>query len=212
MSNPGIPFTVLAFLLVIGPLIFVHELGHYFAGRWFGVKADTFSIGFGREITGWTDRRGTRWKVGWLPLGGYVKFAGDMNPASTPSDEWLSLPAAERAQHLPGEEALAALHHRRWPGRPPTSCSRSWSSSRFSPPTASRRTPPIIGVDRATVRRRRPPASRPATESSPSTAARVDRFEDIALYVAIRPEQHDAFRRSSAAARRWRSTRRRARW
>jgi regulator of sigma E protease len=98
LSNPSLPFTVLAFLLVIGPLIFIHELGHYFAGRWFGVKADTFSIGFGREITGWTDRRGTRWKIGWLPLGGYVKFAGDMNPASTPSDEWLSLPAEERAQ------------------------------------------------------------------------------------------------------------------
>jgi len=98
LSNPGIPFTILAFLLVIGPLIFIHELGHYYAGRLFGVKADTFSIGFGHEIFGWTDRRGTRWKVGWLPLGGYVKFAGDMNPASTPSDEWLSLPADERAK------------------------------------------------------------------------------------------------------------------
>ncbi len=98
MSNPGILFTIVMFLLVIGPLVFIHELGHYFAGRLCGVKADTFSIGFGREITGWTDRRGTRWKVGWLPLGGYVKFKGDMNPASTPSDEWLSLPAEERAQ------------------------------------------------------------------------------------------------------------------
>ncbi len=98
MSTPGFAFSVLAFLVVIGPLIFVHELGHYYAGRWFGVKAETFSIGFGREIFGWTDRRGTRWKVGWLPLGGYVKFKGDMNPASQPSDEWLSLPAAERAE------------------------------------------------------------------------------------------------------------------
>jgi len=98
LSNPGFLFTVLAFLLCIGPLVFVHELGHYFVGRWFGVKADAFSIGFGREIFGWTDKRGTRWKVGWLPLGGYVRFAGDMNPASTPSDEWLSLPAEERAK------------------------------------------------------------------------------------------------------------------
>ncbi|HYI46835.1 MAG TPA: M50 family metallopeptidase [Allosphingosinicella sp.] len=98
MSNPGFLFTILAFLLVIGPLIFIHELGHYFVGRWFGVKADAFSIGFGREIAGWTDKRGTRWKVGWLPLGGYVKFAGDMNPASAPTDEWLSLPPEERAK------------------------------------------------------------------------------------------------------------------
>ena len=86
MSSPGFFYTILMFLLVIGPLIFVHELGHYYVGRWFGVKADAFSIGFGRELFGWTDKRGTRWKVGWLPLGGYVRFAGDMNPASTPSD------------------------------------------------------------------------------------------------------------------------------
>jgi len=98
LSNPGFLFTVLMFLLVIGPLIFIHELGHYYVGRWFGVKADTFSIGFGRELFGWTDKRGTRWKVGWLPLGGYVKFAGDMNPASTPTDEWLNLPPEERAR------------------------------------------------------------------------------------------------------------------
>ncbi len=98
MQSPGLLVTILSFLLVIGPLIFVHELGHYYVGRWFGVKAEAFSIGFGREIFGWTDKRGTRWKVGWLPLGGYVRFKGDMNPASQPSDEWLSLPAEERAQ------------------------------------------------------------------------------------------------------------------
>ena len=69
-------------LCVLGPLVFIHELGHYLVARWFGVGAETFSIGFGREMFGWTDKRGTRWKVGWLPLGGYVKFVGDMNPAS----------------------------------------------------------------------------------------------------------------------------------
>ncbi len=98
IENPGILLTILAFALVIGPLVFLHELGHYFAGRWFGVKADEFAIGFGREVAGLTDRRGTRWKFGWLPLGGYVRFAGDMNPAGEPSTEWLSLPAHERAQ------------------------------------------------------------------------------------------------------------------
>lgn len=97
-SPPGFLLTVLSFVAVIAPLIFVHELGHYFVGRWFGVKAEAFSIGFGREVLGWTDKRGTRWKLGWLPLGGYVKFAGDMSPASTPNDEWLALPPAERAQ------------------------------------------------------------------------------------------------------------------
>lgn len=98
IESPGILLTVLAFALVIGPLVFLHELGHYLAGRWFGVKAEEFSIGFGREVAGITDRRGTRWKFCWLPLGGYVRFAGDMNPASQPSPEWLSLPAQERAK------------------------------------------------------------------------------------------------------------------
>ncbi|WP_294194490.1 RIP metalloprotease [uncultured Sphingomonas sp.] len=98
IQTPGLSLTVLAFFLVIGPLVFIHELGHYLAGRWFGVKAEAFSIGFGREVAGWTDRRGTRWKLAWLPLGGYVKFAGDMNPASQPTADWLALPAAERQQ------------------------------------------------------------------------------------------------------------------
>lgn len=97
-QSPGFFFSILAFVLVIGPLVFVHELGHYLAGRWFGVKADEFSIGFGRAIAGFTDKRGTFWKFGWLPLGGYVKFAGDMDPSGRPSAEWLALPAAERAQ------------------------------------------------------------------------------------------------------------------
>ncbi|HEU4967739.1 RIP metalloprotease RseP [Sphingomonas sp.] len=97
MNNaPGLLLTILAFLAVIGPLVFVHELGHYLVGRWFGVKAEAFSIGFGREIFGFTDRLGTRWKFGWLPLGGYVRFAGDMNPASQPDPAWMLLPAEER--------------------------------------------------------------------------------------------------------------------
>ncbi|MEO9468893.1 RIP metalloprotease RseP [Parasphingorhabdus sp.] len=95
-ENPGLLLTLFAFLITIGLLVFVHEMGHYLVGRWCGVKAETFAIGFGKEITGWTDKRGTRWKVCMLPLGGYVQFAGDMDPASTPSDEWLALPPEER--------------------------------------------------------------------------------------------------------------------
>ena len=94
----NVPFWmwIVGFLLVLGPLVTIHELGHYLVGRWFGVKADAFSIGFGKEIAGWTDKRGTRWKLSALPLGGYVQFAGDMNPASQPDPEWLSLPEVER--------------------------------------------------------------------------------------------------------------------
>ena len=97
IEAPGLFLTVLAFVLVIGPLVFVHEMGHYLAGRMFGVKADAFSIGFGGEVAGFTDKRGTRWKFGWMPLGGYVKFAGDMNPASQPTAGWLELPAEQRS-------------------------------------------------------------------------------------------------------------------
>ena len=95
-----VPFwmMIMGFLLVLGPLVTVHELGHYLVGRLCGVKADVFSVGFGKELAGWTDRRGTRWRLSALPLGGYVQFAGDMNPASQPSEEWLALPQEERAR------------------------------------------------------------------------------------------------------------------
>ncbi|HMI41566.1 MAG TPA: M50 family metallopeptidase [Sphingomicrobium sp.] len=86
-AQPPIWLILIAFICAIGPLVFVHELGHYLVARWFGVGAEVFSIGFGREIFGWHDRRGTRWKVGWLPLGGYVRFVGDADVASTGSSK-----------------------------------------------------------------------------------------------------------------------------
>lgn len=103
MSSPGFLMTVLAFVAVIGPLVFVHEMGHYLVARWCGVRADIFSIGFGPEIAGWVDKRGTRWRIAALPLGGYVKFAGDMGVASQTDPAWLTLSAAERAQSFPAK-------------------------------------------------------------------------------------------------------------
>jgi regulator of sigma E protease len=87
LSQPPLWLVLIAFICALGPLVFFHELGHYLVARWFKVPAEVFSIGFGHEILGWTDRQGTRWKVGWLPLGGYVKFVGDMNAASVPGEE-----------------------------------------------------------------------------------------------------------------------------
>lgn len=98
LESPSIITTIFAFLLVLGPLVMIHELGHYLVGRWFGVKAEVFSIGFGKELAGWTDRRGTRWKLSALPLGGYVQFAGDMNAASMPGEVDDRLSAQERAE------------------------------------------------------------------------------------------------------------------
>ena len=84
--DASIPFWmyIVGFPLLLGPLVTLHELGHYLVGRWFGVHAEAFSVGFGKELAGFTDRRGTRWKLSALPLGGYVQFKGDMNPASAP--------------------------------------------------------------------------------------------------------------------------------
>jgi regulator of sigma E protease len=86
-AQPPLWLILIAFVCALGPLVFFHELGHFLVARMFRISAETFSIGFGREIVGWTDKQGTRWKVGWLPLGGYVKFLGDMGPASQPVDE-----------------------------------------------------------------------------------------------------------------------------
>jgi len=76
----GMLGTVVPFLVVLGVLIFVHELGHYLAARSVGVHVEVFSIGFGRAIAGWTGRSGTYWKIGWIPLGGFVKLHGQESP------------------------------------------------------------------------------------------------------------------------------------
>ena len=77
------------FLVVLTVIVFVHELGHFLVARWCGVAIETFSVGFGREIFGFTDKKGTRWKFSWIPLGGYVKFLGDENAASVPARDAL---------------------------------------------------------------------------------------------------------------------------
>jgi regulator of sigma E protease len=102
LSQPPIWLILIAFICALGPLVFIHEMGHYLVARWFGVGAETFSIGFGREMTGWTDKRGTRWKVGWLPLGGYVKFVGDEDAASTPGE----------LSKLTPEQLAVSFHHK----------------------------------------------------------------------------------------------------
>ena len=105
---------LIPFLFVLTVVVFFHELGHFAVARWCGVKVSTFSIGFGREIVGWNDRHGTRWKVSWIPLGGYVKFAGDENAASVPNRQQLEqTPVAERAglfhfKPLPQRAAVVA--------------------------------------------------------------------------------------------------------
>ena len=79
-------YLVLPFLVVLTVIVFVHEMGHYLVARWNGIAIHTFSIGFGPELWGFNDKAGTRWRLSAIPLGGYVRFVGDMNPASMPDD------------------------------------------------------------------------------------------------------------------------------
>ncbi|UHS61406.1 RIP metalloprotease RseP [Agrobacterium vaccinii] len=91
------------FILVLSLLVFVHEMGHYLVGRWCGIRSTAFSVGFGPELIGFTDKRGTRWKISAIPLGGYVKFFGDEDVSSKPDSDSLSgLTLEERAQTLAG--------------------------------------------------------------------------------------------------------------
>ncbi len=85
LTNVPPIFYILGLLLLIGPIVTLHEYGHYLAGRLFGVHSEVFSFGFGKEIVGVTDKRGTRWRISAIPLGGYVRFAGDANAASMPT-------------------------------------------------------------------------------------------------------------------------------
>ena len=95
---------VLPFIFVMSAIVFFHEFGHYIVGRWCGVKIEAFSLGFGPELCARVDRRGTRWRLAAIPLGGYVKFYGDVNAASAPDLAGLeAMSPGERARTLTGQ-------------------------------------------------------------------------------------------------------------
>ena len=104
ISSSALP--VLGFIFVLTIVVFFHELGHFWVARRCGVKVDVFSIGFGREIFGFHDRHGTRWKVSWLPLGGYVKFFGDDDATSFNVD-------MDELDHMAEEERKVSFHHKK---------------------------------------------------------------------------------------------------
>jgi regulator of sigma E protease len=92
--------SVLPFLVVLTIIVFVHEMGHYLVARWNGIAIQTFSIGFGPELLGFTDKKGTRWRIAAIPLGGYVRFVGDMNAASQPDEEFIERVGPELSKQL----------------------------------------------------------------------------------------------------------------
>jgi regulator of sigma E protease len=97
-DGPGIILTLLSFIGGFSILVFIHEWGHYSVARLFGVRIDSFAIGFGKELIGWTDKRGVRWKICALPLGGYVKFFGDASGASNADSSVTGLSDEEKAE------------------------------------------------------------------------------------------------------------------
>ena len=105
----GFGFSLLAFLIVLTPVVFIHELGHYWAARRSGVTVEVFSVGFGPEIFGFTDRHNTRWKFSVIPLGGYVKMAGDSNAASAPSEEAMSIKGSFQSASLKAKAFIVAM-------------------------------------------------------------------------------------------------------
>ncbi len=95
---------LLPFLFVLTVVVFVHELGHFLVGRWCGVDVKTFSIGFGRELFGFNDKHGTRWRFALIPLGGYVKFSGDADASSMPDEASVErMTPQERARTFPAQ-------------------------------------------------------------------------------------------------------------
>ena len=105
----GLMFVV-PFVLVLGLVVTIHELGHFLAAKSFGVAIDRFSIGFGKAIASWTDKSGVEWRIGWIPLGGYVKFSGDDNASSVPDSQNLAnLRRDIEAQE--GREAVLRYFH-----------------------------------------------------------------------------------------------------
>jgi regulator of sigma E protease len=105
---------LIPFLFVLTLVIFFHELGHFLVARWTGVKVLAFSLGFGPELVGFNDRRGTRWRIAAIPLGGYVRFAGDDDGASTPDVAALDRMSADERKSsfffapLPSRAAIVA--------------------------------------------------------------------------------------------------------
>jgi regulator of sigma E protease len=102
---------ILPFLFVLTLVVTVHELGHFLVARWLGVAVDRFSINFGRPIASWTDRGGVEWRIGWIPLGGYVKFSGDADASSAVPDADTLAEMKRRVQLRDGVDAERRLFH-----------------------------------------------------------------------------------------------------
>ena len=175
---------IVPFLLVLTLIVFVHEMGHYLTGRWSGIGITAFSVGFGPELVGFTDRRGTRWKLSAIPLGGYVKFLGDDDPASIPDYESVSaLPEEVRKRTFLG----AALWKRAVTVAAGPIANFVLAIAIFAVDTFS-------PLQTAVVAEVRPGSAaeeagvRPGDLLVALDGSKVDTFDDVRRYVSVRPE------------------------
>lgn len=97
-------YNIVPFIVILSILVFIHELGHYLVARWNNVRVEVFSVGFGPEVFGWNDQHGTRWKISYIPLGGYVKMFSDLNESSQPDPDTI--------EKMTEEEKKVSLFHK----------------------------------------------------------------------------------------------------
>ncbi len=175
------------FLVVLTVLVFVHELGHYLVARRNGVRVEVFSVGFGPELFGFTDRAGTRWKFSAIPFGGYVKMFGDAGAGSQPSEAVKTMTAAERA---------VSFQHKRLGQRVAIVAAGPIANYVFAilmllalfTTAGEPYTPPLIGgVDAGTAAAEA--GLREGDRILEVDGSTIERFEDITRIVQLRPDQ-----------------------
>ena len=179
---------ILPFIAILSVLIFVHEYGHFWVARRCGVFVEVFSIGFGRELFGWYDRRGTRWRVAILPLGGYVRMRGDGDEASSPDDEAVAqMTEAERATSFPAQPVMSRMAI--VAAGPAANILFAIVVMAITFMTLGQSyTPPVVGE----VLPESPAAAaglQPGDRFLRLDGARVERFEDLQRIVSLRPGQ-----------------------
>ena len=194
---------LLPFLFVLTIVVFVHELGHFLVARWCGVGIKAFSIGFGPEIVGFNDRYGTRWKISWIPLGGYVKFIDDENAASAGAAGGRSINSRQKSAREASRASRSLNARPSWRrDRSPISSSPSSFSLRSSASSASA-SPPPRWTSSIPAARPRGPASSPGDRVISIDGTAIETLRRDAAHRRHEPRQAIALR-----GRPWRQDRR----
>lgn len=184
---------IIPFVVVLTIIVFVHELGHYWVARRCGVRVEVFSIGFGPELFGWHDKHNTRWKISAVPLGGYVKFFGDADAASTTDNAAVS--------SMNAEERKVSFHHKTLGQRSAIVAAGPVANFIFAiliyaalfSLVGQPFTPPVVG-DVVPGSAAESAGLRPGDRILTADSTGIQRFEELRAYVALRAETPIAMR------------------